>query len=104
MTLEFYRSPHGYGWSVTLVWRGQHRVRWCSRRATTPMRPRIIWGGDEDCNRAVTLVLWPLGSLDIWYEHPYRPAGTGMCDDCNRELAALRGVEPKAAPSSGSPA
>jgi hypothetical protein len=82
MRIKFWRSDHGYGWSLTLHVRGKHRVRWSSTRGTTRMWPRVIRGGDEDCNRAITFVLWPLGHLDVWWEPRWRPAGSGMCEQC----------------------
>lgn len=88
VTLRFYRSRDGYGWSVTMLVRGRHRVRWNSTRATTPMLWRFIYGGDEDCNRATTLTMWPLGMLDVWWEPKWRPTGSGMCEKCLAEYAA----------------
>lgn len=73
-----------YGWYITLYVNGKHRVRWNSRRATSKMWPRITKGGDEDCNRAITFVLWPLGHLDIWWEPKWRPIGAGLCDKCKK--------------------
>lgn len=84
--IEFERSQHGYGWNITLVVRGKHRVRWNSRKATTRMWPRFINGSDEDCNRATSLVIWPLGHLDVWWEPRWRAAGSGLCDKCIAEL------------------
>lgn len=84
--LSLHRSQHGYGWSVTLYVRDKHRIRWNSRKATTPMLWRFIRGGDEDCNRAITLTLWPLGMLDVWWEPKWRPVGSGPCDACRSEF------------------
>lgn len=78
-----------YGWWVMLYVRGKHRARWASTRGTTRMWPRITRGGDEDCNRAVTLMLWPLGHLDVWWETLWRPAGSGLCDPCRAEIEAM---------------
>lgn len=85
----FHRSDEGYGWWVDLG----KRVRWYSRRATTPMWPRISTGADEHCNRAVTIVLYPLGHLDVWWEPKWRTAADGMCDGCKAEFRAL-GIDP----------
>jgi hypothetical protein len=76
--VEFHRSQHGYGWWIFFG----KRVRWCSTKATTAMWPRIIRGADENCNRAITIVLWPLGSLDIWWELRWRTDEDGTCDEC----------------------
>jgi hypothetical protein len=76
--ISFYRSEAGYGWSLFLG----KRIRWNSTGATSRLWPRISRGGDEDCNRAITIVLWPLGSLDVWWEPHWRPEGSGMCDEC----------------------
>lgn len=78
-----------YGWNITLYIRGQHRVRWNSTRGTTPMLWHFIRGADEDCNRAITLTLWPLGMLDVWWEPRWRPAGSGDCDKCRAEIEGL---------------
>lgn len=88
--VEFERSDHGYGWGVTLLVRGKHRARWASRKATTRMWPRISRDSDENCNRASTLVLWPLGHLDVWWEPNWRPEDAGVCDEC-RALAPAAG-------------
>jgi len=75
-----------YGWNVTLYWRGQHRARWHSTKNTSRMWPGVSQGADEDCNRAVTFMLWPLGHLDIWWEPKWREAGSGMCETCKQEF------------------
>lgn len=91
MRLEFSRSRidwhddgnvTDYGWSVMLYVNGKHRACWHSTRGTTRMWPRVTRGGDENCNRAVTFILWPLGHLDIWWEPNWRPEGSGLCDEC----------------------
>lgn len=88
MKIRFTRNPDlleagdDYGWGVTLLIRGRHRARWNSTRATTSGWPTISRGADENCNRAVTLTLWPLGSLDVWWETRWRTDADGMCDDC----------------------
>ena len=91
MGLEFARSRidwnddgnvTDYGWTLTLTVRGKHRVRWNSTRGTTRMWPRVRWGGDENCNRAVSLILWPLGHLDVWWEPNWRTDTDGMCEEC----------------------
>ncbi len=69
-------SRRGYGWTIHLG----KRVGWSSRRATTPMWPRLVCGADENCNRAVTAVVWPLGSLDVWWEPTWRTEPCG-CDE-----------------------
>lgn len=74
------RSRAGYGWNVKVG----KRVRWCSTRATTPMWPGLHRGGDEHCNRAVTLMLWPLGHLDVWWE-PHWHTGPGFCETCTEK-------------------
>jgi hypothetical protein len=76
-----------YGWYVTLLWRGQHRVRWNSTRGTSPMWPGISRGADENCNRAITVMLWPLGHLNVWWEPKWRTDADGQCDACIAELA-----------------
>jgi len=81
--MRFERSDHGYGWWLHLG----KRVCWSSRKATTRMWPRVMRGADENCNRSVTVVLWPLGHLDVWWEPTWRTAG--RCDDCVAELAAF---------------
>lgn len=87
--VEFHRSKNGYGWSLTLIVRGKHRVRWNSRKATTRMPWHLSRGADEDCNRAVTLSLWPLGMLDVWWEPRWRSIGSGTCDKCLAEIERM---------------
>lgn len=82
MRLETYRSPNGYGWSATLLVGGKHRARWNSTKGTTRMWPQVIRGTDENCNRSVTIVLWPIGHLDIWWEPNWRTDADGPCDEC----------------------
>lgn len=84
--LEGYRSVDGYGWSATMLVNGKHRLRWSSRKATTRKWPTLTRGTDENCNRAITVVLWPLGHLDVWWEPRWRPAGSGLCEPCRSEL------------------
>jgi hypothetical protein len=86
MKLKLHKSNNGYGWNVTLYIRGRHRARWHSRKATTRMWPRVRYGGDENCNRATTLILWPLGHLDVWWEPNWREEGLGLCDTCLKEF------------------
>lgn len=83
------RSQRGYGWSVGVG----KRVRWNSTRATTRMLPRLRRGGDEHCNRAVTVMLWPIGSLDVWWEPRWR-TGPGFCPTCTEEYRR-EGSDPK---------
>lgn len=78
-----WRSNNGYGWGVNIA----RRVALHSPRATTRMCPSIHRGADEDCNPAVTLVLWPLGHVDVFYRLRQRPPGSGMCNDCLAEFA-----------------
>ena len=78
------RSNAGYGWDLVFG----HRVQLRSRQAATPMWPRFIKGADENCNRAVTLVLWPFGSVDVWWEPMLRSDGDGPCDVCRAEFRA----------------
>ena len=75
-------EPMDYGWHVTLYWRGQHRVRWHSYKNTTRMWPHISRGADENCNRSVTVLLWPIGHLDVWWEPHFRWDEDGPCDHC----------------------
>jgi hypothetical protein len=82
--LSFWRSTEGYGWSITFG----KRVRWCSRKALTPMWPRIYRGGDENCNRAISLHLWPIGGLDVWWEPKWRTDADGPCATCRAESIA----------------
>jgi hypothetical protein len=77
----YQRSPGGYGWSVTVG----KRLRWNSRKATSRMLPRISLGADEHCNRAVSVILWPVGHLDVWWEPVWR---TRTCDPCRAEHRA----------------
>jgi len=77
-----------YGWHATLYVRSRHRVRWCSTGNTTRMWPGVSRGADENCNRAITVTLWPLGHLNIWWEPNWRTDDDGMCDECGAELAA----------------
>jgi hypothetical protein len=88
MKVTFHRSP-GYGWSLMLHINGKHRARWNSTRATSMMWPGLSRGADEDCNRAVTLTLWPIGHLDIWWEPSWRAERSGICDKCARELEEM---------------
>lgn len=74
-----------FGWRIMLTIRGKHRARWSSTRGTTRSWPGFSRGGDENCNRAVTLMLWPIGHLDIWWETHWRTDEDGMCDDCRSE-------------------
>lgn len=87
--VSFHRSESGYGWWIDFG----KRVRWSSRKATTPMWPRVRLGSDENCNRALSLILWPLGCLDVWWEPKWRTDADGMCDDCKSEFRKL-GVSP----------
>jgi hypothetical protein len=91
MRLEFRRSlidwdddgnVTDYGWHVTIYIRGKHRARWHSTKNTTRKWPGFSRGGDENCNRSVTVMLWPLGHLDVWWEPNWRTNEDGMCDDC----------------------
>lgn len=75
-------SNDGFGWEVFLG----KRISWSSTGATTRMWPRIVSGADEVCNRAVTVVLWPVGHLSVWWEPRWR---TEQCDDCRRAEAGL---------------
>jgi hypothetical protein len=74
--IALYSSNAGYGHDLHLG----RRLALRSRRATMRMWPRLIHGADENCNRAVTLVLWPLGSIDVWWEPKWR--AEGMCESC----------------------
>lgn len=60
------------------------RVSFASTGATTRMWPTVMLGADEKCNRSVTVVLWPLGHIDVWWEPKWR---TQQCADCAAELA-----------------
>jgi len=80
--IKHVRSNAGYGHQFTLLIKGKHRARWSSRKATTKMPPGIVLGGDENCNRAITFVLWPLGHLDIWWEPNWRTDEDGPCLEC----------------------
>lgn len=79
---RFERYVYGYGWNVLLFLNGKHRARWSSTKATTRMWPHLYRGADENCNRSITVHLWPMGSLDIWWETAWRPEGSGPCNDC----------------------
>lgn len=86
--ITYYRSPDGYGSSLSFG----KRLRINSPGALTPMRPHFYKGGDEDCNSSISLHLWPLFGIDFWYEHPWRPPGTGTCDVCKAEFEeAIKG-------------
>lgn len=78
------RSQYGYGWRLDLG----KRVRWSSRKATTPMWPRLIRGADENCNRAISLILWPFGHLDVWWEPRWRTYTDGPCENCRAQNRA----------------
>lgn len=78
-----------YGWHVTLFVRGRHRACWHSTRNTTPMWPHVWAGADENCNRSWSVMLWPLGHLDVWWETHWREDGAGMCDDCKAEFEEM---------------
>lgn len=64
------------------------RLRWRTTKETTPMVPKILRGTDENCNRALTLVLWPLGSLDFWWEPRWRTDEDGPCEVCRADARA----------------
>lgn len=86
MRIRYRRSDHGYGRSWTLEIRGKHRARLNSPGSLTPMRPHFYNGGDENCNRATSLHLWPLFGIDVWWEPNWRPDGSGICDKCRAEF------------------
>lgn len=65
------------------------RVRFGSRRTMTPMWPHVYKGGDEWCNDVLCFHLYPLVSIDIWWQLKQRTAKDGICDTCKDEL---RGV------------
>jgi hypothetical protein len=75
------RSPVGYG---THVWIG--RVRLGSRKTMTPMWPHVRKGGDEFCNDVLSMHLYPLVAIDIWWRPKQRTWRDGMCDSCKQEL------------------
>jgi hypothetical protein len=75
------RSNAGYGWDLVVG----RRVQFRSRKATTPMWPQLRKGADENCNRALTLVAWPLGSVDVWWEPQYRTDDDGPCETCRAD-------------------
>lgn len=52
------------------------------------MWPRVSFGADENCNRAITFVLWPLGHLNIWWEPKWRTSADGPCEKCRAEARA----------------
>ena len=76
--LRFVRSESGFGWWIHFG----KRAAWRSRKATSRMWPRIVRGADENCNRAITVVLWPLGALDMWWEPKWRTDADGPCAEC----------------------
>lgn len=77
--LTVYRSNAGFGTEINMG----RRVQWRTRKGTTRMWPRVdLRGGDENCNRAVVVVLWPLGCLTVWWEPRWRTAVDGPCEDC----------------------
>jgi hypothetical protein len=78
--VKFRRSQHGYGWWIEFG----KRACWASRKSTTRMWPRIQRGADENCNRSITVVLWPLGHLDVWWEPNWRTDADGPCDTCRQ--------------------
>lgn len=80
--IKHYKSEDGFGHEWTLFINGKHRVRWNSPRATTPTAWRFIRGGDENCNRALTWTMWPIGMIDVWWETKWRTDEDGMCDQC----------------------
>lgn len=93
---EFTRSESVYGWWVTLYLRGKHRARWNSSKATSRMWPQVRTGADENCNRSVSFILWPLGHLDVWWETNWRTDADGQCDKCRAEMACEMGGNVKA--------
>lgn len=76
------KDVRDYGWDATLLIRGKHRARWTSTGGTSRMWPGFSKGTDENCNRAVTLMLWPLGHLSVWWEPKWRTDADGICDEC----------------------
>jgi hypothetical protein len=82
-----------FGWHFTLLVRGKHRARWSTTRGTTRMWPRLVRGADENCNRSVSVILWPLGHLDVWWETRWRTDQDGECDTCLDEFSNL--AEPR---------
>lgn len=89
LNVVYHKSKDGYGRSWTLMVNGKHRMRWNTTGATTPMLWRFIYGGDENCNRATTLTMWPIGMLDVWWEPSWRPEGSGLCDRCKAEIEEM---------------
>ena len=81
----FERSAYGYGWWLHFG----KRVSWSSRKATTRMWPRVMLGADENCNRSISVVLWPLGHLDVWWEPKWRTDEDGLCAACVAEMTAF---------------
>jgi len=80
--VTFTRSRAGFGWHVRVK-----RVQWNSTAAVTAGWPRVVRGADEHCNRSVTLCLWPLGALDVWWDPRWR-TGPGYCESCTAEHVA----------------
>jgi hypothetical protein len=80
-----YRSNAGYGTELNLG----RRVQLRSRRGTSRMWPHInVKGADENCNRAFVLVLWPLGTLTVWWEPTFRTDADGPCETCRAGFRA----------------
>lgn len=85
-------APTRYGWGPCTVWRSNAGYGWelnvgrrfqvASRRATSRMWPRFMRGTDENCNRAVTLVAWPVGQATVWWEPSWRDT---LCEKCLAE-------------------
>lgn len=80
--IEYNRSRYGFGRTLTMGVANRHRVRLNSYGATTPNWPHVERGGDEHCNRAITIVAWPFIMIDIWWEPKRTWRATGMCPDC----------------------
>lgn len=72
------RSKEGYG---TTIWLG-NRVRLGSYGTMTPMFPRIMRSGDEYCNDVLLFHLWPLVSIEIWWNKRLHTEADGMCENC----------------------
>lgn len=80
--LRVERSAHGYG---TRLWIGS-RIRIGSHETMTPMWPHVYRSGDEFCNDVLSLHLYPLVAIDIWWRRKQRTAIDGICDTCKDEL------------------
>lgn len=83
--IRIQRSENGYG---TSIWLGP-RIRVGTPKTMTPKWPHVYMGGDECCNSVLAFHLYPLVSIDIWWQWRQRPPELGMCGRCILELTDM---------------